>query len=331
MRIAVLLFLIFFSTGVSSNENCTNDKEFCFYLISLDRDEASNFCHDKEYKLASIENKNKENKILSLVPKGNRYWLDGKYSKNDNSLWKWKAGEIFTYSNWGAGEPNNLESGESYLLLDLTEKKAFWNDNRNDGHTQKKQGIYIICQEIRQKSRNSKNTLTISNNFNFSYYLNNLLYFIILFPLFWFLLGLFYRKKDVGLTRLAERNIHINKKILIMLSWDNKNDLDLHVVCPNGEVISYETLGRYVCGGMLDVDANGTYLRNDPIEKIGWDKNPTVNGTYKIFVNYYEHHDLYEIKTKFRIETIIFSKKNKFTGVILPEDEMIKIFEFTIN
>lgn len=345
MRVVVLFFLCCFPIIVFSNDNCTNDREFCFYEVSLDRDEADKFCHHKGYKLASINNRNKENKILSLVPKGNRYWIDGKYFKSKDSSWEWEAGEKFTYSNWGDGEPNNLESGESYLLLDFTEKKAFWNDNRNDGHTQKKQGIYIICQEIKYKSRNSKNTIITNdtNNFSFPFSFNVFLYFLVFFALFWFLIGLFKRKKpwknshqeikkgDIGLARLAERNIHINKEILIILSWDNKNDLDLHVICPNGDEISYKTLGSYVCGGMLDVDANASDLRNDPIEKVGWDEYPTVNGRYKIFVNYYAHYDSYEIKTEFRVETIVFGKRNKLTGIILPKDKMIQISDFIIN
>jgi hypothetical protein len=344
MRTASLFFLLFFSTPVFSNDNCTKDNEFCFYNVSLDRNEANKFCQDKDAKLASIENKGKETKILSILPKGNRYWTGGKYIKNNSSYWHWEAGSEFTYANWGKGEPNNLEKGESYLLLDLTEEKAFWNDNRNNGHTQKKEGIYVICQDVKTISINiKKSSLIESNNYNYDYFFNVSLYFLLLFPLFLLLMWLFTREKpvnhsfhniekeDIGLTRLAERKIHINKEILIILSWDNKNDLDLHVLCPNGDEISYKTLGHYICGGMLDVDANASNLRNDPIEKIGWDQYPTVNGCYKIFVNYYAYYDPYEIKTKFQVETIIFGKKDKFTGFILPKDKMVKISEFTIN
>jgi hypothetical protein len=344
MRIISLFFLLFFSTSVFSNDNCTKDNEFCFYNLSLDRNEANKFCKNKDAKLASIENKDKEIEILSLLPKGNRYWTGGKYIKNKSPYWHWEVGSKFTYTNWGKGEPNNLENGESYLLLDLTEEKAFWNDNRNNGHTQKKEGIYVICQEVKTTSINIKKTSLIeSNNYSYDYVFNVSLYFLLLFPLFLLLMWLFTREKPanhsfhniekegVGLTRLAERNIHINKEILIILSWDNKNDLDLHVLCPNGDEISYETLGHYICGGMLDVDANANNLRNDPIEKVGWDQYPTVNGIYKIFVNYYAHYDPYEIKTKFQVETIIFGKKDKFTDFISPKDKRVKISEFIIN
>jgi hypothetical protein len=125
MKIVFLFFLLFFSTSVFSNDNCTKDNEFCFYKTSLDRNEADKFCRDKNYRLASIENKNQETKILSLLPKGNRYWTAGKYIKDNNSYWNWETGSKFTYANWGKGEPNNLENGESYLLLDFTEEKAF--------------------------------------------------------------------------------------------------------------------------------------------------------------------------------------------------------------
>ncbi len=341
MRIFILFFLIFFPILAFSNNNCTKDAEFCFYKTSLNRDEANKFCRDKGYKLASIKNKDEENKILSLVEKGYRYWIDGRHLKNTDSSWKWQEGVKFTYTNWGAGEPNNLKNGESYLILDFTEEKAFWNDNRNDGHTQKKDGIYVICQKIQIKSRNFKKAEITDNNNNFIF--NILLYFIMLFPLFWFFIGKFkdekllnrsfheIKKDDIGLARLAERNIHINKEILIILSWDNKNDLDLYVVCPNGDEISYKTLGRYICGGMLDVDANATDLRNDPIEKIGWDQYPTLNGTYKIFVNYYAHYDSYEIETEFQVDTIIFGKRRKFKDIISPKNKTIQISEFIIN
>ena len=342
MRIFILFFLIFSPILAFSNDNCTKDKEFCYYKISLNRDEANEFCHDKGYKLASIKNKEKENKILSIAPKGNRYWIDGRYLEHKDPSWRWQEGDKFTYTNWGVGEPNNLENGESYLLLDHTKEKAFWNDNRNDGHTQKKDGIYVICQKIKIKSRNFKQP-EITNNNNNDFIFNILPYFIILLPLFWFLLGkLKYekslnssfheiKKDDIGLARLAERNIHINKEILIILSWNNKNDLDLYVMCPNGDEISYKTLGRYICGGMLDVDANATDLRNDPIEKIGWDQYPTVNGTYKIFVDYYAHYDPYEIETEFQVDTIIFGKRRKFKDIISPKDKRIKISEFIVN
>ena len=350
MRIVSLFFLLFFSTSVFSNDNCTKDNEFCFYNVSLDRNNANIFCQDKNLRLASIDNEAKETKILSILPKGNRYWTGGKYIKNNSPYWHWEAGSKFTYANWGKGEPNNLENGESYLLLDLTEEKAFWNDNRNDGHTQKKEGIYVICQETEPESESEseseiepKNTILVDYSNNFDYIFNVLFYFLILFPLFLLLMWIFKRKisvnhsfhdikkEDIGLTRLAKRKIHINKEILIILSWDNKNDLDLHVLCPNGDEISYKNLGHYICGGMLDVDANASNLRNDPIEKIGWDQYPTVNGCYKIFVNYYAHYDPYEIKTKFQVETIIFGKKDKFTRFILPKDKMVEISEFIIN
>ena len=53
---------MFFPILAFSNDNCTKDAEFCFYKISLNRDEANKLCRDKGYKLASIKNKNKETK-----------------------------------------------------------------------------------------------------------------------------------------------------------------------------------------------------------------------------------------------------------------------------
>ena len=53
-------------------------------------------------------------------------------------------------------------------------------------------------------------------------------------------------------------------KLEIILAWDDRNDLDLRVICPNGrDFIGYEYIPQRpidhprACGGTRDVDANG--------------------------------------------------------------------------
>lgn len=72
----------------------------------------------------------------------------------------------------------------------------------------------------------------------------------------------------------------------IVLAWDGLTDLDLHVICPNGQRMFYRN--RRACGGELDVDANadpGPFTRA-PVENARWARPPP--GTYRIEVSQYE-------------------------------------------
>jgi uncharacterized protein YfaP (DUF2135 family) len=59
-------------------------------------------------------------------------------------------------------------------------------------------------------------------------------------------------------------------KLTISLMWDNahgvRNDLDLWVVCPGKEKISY--MDKKAGGGELDVDRQQGV--NDPVENVFW-------------------------------------------------------------
>ncbi len=82
----------------------------------------------------------------------------------------------------------------------------------------------------------------------------------------------------------AQRQGARGGKLQVILGWDDTNDLDLRVVCPDGKDIDFEH--RQACGGMLDVDANGeqgTPLTSSPVENIYFpDPQP---GRYRIVVD----------------------------------------------
>lgn len=74
-------------------------------------------------------------------------------------------------------------------------------------------------------------------------------------------------------------------KLQVILAWDDRNDLDLHVVCPDGLDINY--IRRQACGGTLDVDANGDVRRLTPtaVENVYFtDPRP---GRYRVVVDPY--------------------------------------------
>lgn len=85
------------------------------------------------------------------------------------------------------------------------------------------------------------------------------------------------------LRRAEERGAR-GGPLQIILAWDNLNDLDLSVRCPNGQVIDFNN--RRNCGGELDTDANyrGT-PSNTPVENIAFQGQP-ANGTYRVIVSH---------------------------------------------
>ena len=72
-------------------------------------------------------------------------------------------------------------------------------------------------------------------------------------------------------------------KLEIILAWDDHNDLDLHVLCPDNTHIFFQH--RTGCGGELDVDANSDarHVVDQPIENMYWPTPPP--GSFKVVVD----------------------------------------------
>jgi uncharacterized protein YfaP (DUF2135 family) len=76
----------------------------------------------------------------------------------------------------------------------------------------------------------------------------------------------------------------------VILAWDDRNDLDLAVICPGGQRIDFRN--RQACGGSLDIDRNATGgpTTRTPVENIVFDRDPAP-GTYRIVVDYFDRAD----------------------------------------
>ena len=76
----------------------------------------------------------------------------------------------------------------------------------------------------------------------------------------------------------------------VILAWDDRNDLDLAVICPSGQRIDFRN--RAACGGALDIDRNaaGGPTTRTPVENVVFDQNPAP-GTYRIVVDYFDRVD----------------------------------------
>jgi hypothetical protein len=84
----------------------------------------------------------------------------------------------------------------------------------------------------------------------------------------------------------AERQGARSGKLQVILAWDDRDDLDLHVVCPDGADIGFHS--RSACGGTLDVDANGEVgqLTDTPVENVYFTDPPP--GLYRVVVDPYD-------------------------------------------
>jgi len=83
----------------------------------------------------------------------------------------------------------------------------------------------------------------------------------------------------------AQRQGAQGGKLQVILAWDDRNDLDLHVVCPDGVDINF--IRRRACGGTLDVDANGDVrqLTPTPVENVFFTE--PLPGRYRVVVDPY--------------------------------------------
>jgi hypothetical protein len=94
------------------------------------------------------------------------------------------------------------------------------------------------------------------------------------------------------LTERLKREGARSGDVQVSLMWSNRNDLDLHVVDPAGEEISFKSK-RSRSGGWLDVDMNANPRRglsSQPVENVFWPAGGAPLGSYRIFVNHYGNH-----------------------------------------
>ena len=83
-------------------------------------------------------------------------------------------------------------------------------------------------------------------------------------------------------------------EVQFSLAWHTLNDVDLHIIAPSGEHISYSHRTS-ICKGNLDVDMNASTTSDtdqtfseEPVENVRWLDRTAPSGRYTVIVNQYE-------------------------------------------
>jgi Ca-activated chloride channel family protein len=103
--------------------------------------------------------------------------------------------------------------------------------------------------------------------------------------------------------------------IRVSLLWNNRNDLDIHVVTPRQEEIFYGH-PQDVAGGFLDVDMNVRGETSKPVENIFWARGKAPQGRYRVFVQNYDYHEKHREPTPFQVELKNGSEYSHFEGTL---------------
>jgi hypothetical protein len=128
-----------------------------------------------------------------------------------------------------------------------------------------------------------------------------------------------------GLDSLREQYDACNGAITITLAWETSDDLDLHLIEPDGTKVYF---GNKVSrnGAELDIDMNAGSISTKPIENICY-RTKAPDGRYKVLVHYYKRKS-YEQEIPYQIYIRLGSKKLYFQGVHSNENDLHLIYEF---
>ena len=94
------------------------------------------------------------------------------------------------------------------------------------------------------------------------------------------------------------------------LHWFNLDDLDLHVVQPDGEEIYYSNK-RGISGGTLDIDMNVNHPVRDAVENVIWtDPAKLKIGTYTVYIQNFTRRE--NVDVGFEVEIEVNGELHKF-------------------
>lgn len=119
-------------------------------------------------------------------------------------------------------------------------------------------------------------------------------------------------------------------QVQVILAWDDRNDLDLAVTCPDGTRIYFEN--RRACGAELDVDMNveggPRGISSQPVENVTWPSAPPP-GRYRIEVTNYSRNPGGPASSPFRVTIRRPGQPDQVLRGTASPGQTVRVGEFT--
>lgn len=116
--------------------------------------------------------------------------------------------------------------------------------------------------------------------------------------------------------------------VQITLTWQSNDDIDLHVMGPDGYEIYYNA-PTSPSGGQLDRDNECTNLELGRPENIFWASGAAPTGSYRIWVHYFNTCDTARA-VDWTVRVVRSGQTQTFNGRLSQVDEMQEVTTFTI-
>jgi len=117
--------------------------------------------------------------------------------------------------------------------------------------------------------------------------------------------------------------------VKITLRWYTRDDLDLHVIDPDGNELFYSN-AHADNGGKLDVDSNAACgnTTSSPVENIFWPSGDAPSGEYQVSVVYYENC-VSSGPVEYEMTVHLGGQTNSYTGIVTTEKQAEFITRFS--
>jgi hypothetical protein len=118
-------------------------------------------------------------------------------------------------------------------------------------------------------------------------------------------------------------------EVTVSLGWEGLSDLDLAILCPNGNSIRFDNPSA--CGARLDVDMNaGARSSSSPIENVYWQSRPP-NGVYEVYVTLFDRRSERRQEVPFRVELEVLGESRQVDGAARRYRQPELVAEFEID